>query len=169
MSEQFAIAVEWPDESRPFLVHLKKPYFVAEARRVANDVVFLATLNSRHVRDLGAKIGELLPEAYRFFSSALGMAAGTAHFVKGNHGREFPRFLMARTLAGKMFIVEPDHPSPLVAVTPPSAEKRKPTGLSQRFDTVTQWRLAQMRKYYQQFSARQSQSEAPSELIVPAM
>jgi hypothetical protein len=168
MSEQFAIAVEWPDESRPFLVHLKKPYFVAEARRHADAILFVATLNTQQVRDLGTVLGDLLPAAHRFFSEALGLSVQTAHFLKGRHGREFPQFLMARTLSDKAYIVEPDHPSPLVAVTNPTPSVSEPAKLSQRFDTVTQWRLAQMRKYYRQFTERQRETEI-SQLVVPAV
>jgi hypothetical protein len=168
MSEQFAIAVEWPDDSRPFLVHLKKPYFVAEARRHADAILFITTLNTQHVRDFDLRLAELLPAAHKFFLKALGLESDTAQFLKGRHGREFPRFLMARTSSGKTFIVEPDHPSPLVAVSEPKAGSSAPAKLSQRFDTVTQWRLAQMRKYYQQYTERQRHADA-AELVLPVV
>jgi hypothetical protein len=167
MSAPFAIAVEWPDESRPFLVHLKKPYFVAEVRQRGNSVLFVATLKTEHVRRELETLNELLPAANRFFGEALGISDYTAHFLKGRHGREFPRFLMARTLAGESYIVEPDHPSPLVEVKEPAATTAQPK-LTPRFDIVTQWRLAEMRKYYQRFVERQRHQQSPA-LVVPAL
>jgi hypothetical protein len=167
MSEHFAIAVEWPDDPRPFLVHLKKPYFVAEARKYTNGFLFITTLRTEHERCFASALGELLPEANRFFQQALGVSIATAHYLNGKHGREFPRYLMARTLSDRTFIVEPDHPSPLVAVSEPALESEKPK-LTSRFDVVTQWRLAQMRKYYCQFAERQREHQSAT-LSVPAL
>ena len=166
MFAPFAIAVEWPDQSRPFLVHLKKPYFIAEVLRRDNSVLFVSTLKSEHARGDSQALGALLTGANRFFGEALGMSGHTADFLKGRHGREFPRFLMARTLAGKTYIVEPDHPSPLVEVKEPALDA-KPK-LTPRFDVVMQWRLAEMRKYYQQFVERQRDRQSPA-LVVPAL
>ncbi|HMJ90619.1 MAG TPA: hypothetical protein VK530_12440 [Candidatus Acidoferrum sp.] len=167
MSEQFAIAVEWPDEPRPYLVHLRKPYFVAEARRHSNTLVFVATLTTRQFAVFGKALGDILPAANKFFSNALGLPIAGCQFLTGKHGREYPQYLMAQTLRGKTFIVEPDHPSPLVAVTEPCAAGSTRSKLPNRFDTVTQWRLAQMRKYFQQFTGRERESQSAG-LVVPA-
>lgn len=169
MPERFAIAVQWPDDSRPFLVHLQKPYFVAEARRFNDTIVFVTTLGTKHLRALGAALEELLPAASSYFAQTMNLNVASSHFVKGNHGRDFPQFLMAKTTAGDAYIVEPDHPSPLVEVKEPlhSQPKAGPRAGS-RFDTVTQYRLAQMRKYYQQFIERQ-QSRKPATLVVPVL
>jgi hypothetical protein len=166
MSEHFAIAVEWPDDPRPYLVHLKKPYFVAEIRRYGDTALFITTLRSEQLRHSEFDLDPLLSQANSFSQSALGISMTTAQFLKGKHGREFPRYLMARTGGGLTFIVEPEHPAPLVAVTEPAPEKARPK-LSSRFDVVTQWRLAQMRKYYQQFQERQ-RGHRSQELSVPA-
>ena len=166
MPESFAIAVQWPDDSGPYLVHLKKPYFVAEVRRIGGSILFVTTVNSKQWRQSGEEITALLPKASRFFTEALGIQEQPAHFLKGSHGREFPRFLMAKTANGTMFIVEPDHPSPLVEVKAPMAKTAAANPLSSRFDTVTQYRLAQMRKYYQQFVERQKGGKA-APLVVP--
>jgi hypothetical protein len=168
MPERFAIAVQWPDDSRPFLVHLRQPYFVAEARRHGDAMVFVATLRTEQLRDFGDEIDALLCDASQYFAKTLGVSAATVSFLKGKHGREFPRYLMARTAAGNSYIVEPDHPSPLVEVRPPGQKSESSTKLSTRFDTVTQWRLAQMRKYYQSFVDRQRNAE-PAALVVPAL
>jgi hypothetical protein len=167
MHAPFAIAVEWPDESRPFLVHLQKPYFVAEVRRRGDSVLFVSTLKTEQVRSECDTLSELLAAANQFFGDALGISGHTAQFLKGRHGREFPRFLMARTVLGDTYIVEPDHPSPLVEVKEPALNDKKPK-LTPRFDVVTQWRLGQMRKYYQQFLQRQRECQSPA-LVVPAL
>jgi hypothetical protein len=174
MPESFAIAVQWPDDSRPYLVHLKKPYFVAEVRRIEGAILFVTTLDTKQWRQSGDEIAELLPRASRFFAGALGIEDQPSHFLKGSHGREFPRFLMAKTLGGTTFIVEPDHPSPLVEVKEPKnadgvtalAKHAASRALSGRFDTVTQYRLGQMRKYYQQFVERQNGRSA-AQLVIP--
>src|SRR5436190_10772960 len=106
MPERFAIAVRWPDDSRPYLVHLQKLYFVAEVRRYGDTMLFISTLNTKHLRTYHRVIEELLFAASAFFGGALGVSVQTANFLKGNHGHEFPRFLMARTLGGETFIVE---------------------------------------------------------------
>ena len=165
MSERFAIAVRWPDDSRPYLVHLEKPYFVAEVRRCADSILFVTTLNTDHLLQFAHLWEELLPAASRFFTSTLDVSASTVRFLKGNHGREFPRYLMAKTGSGKTYIVEPDHPAPLVEVKEP-ARSVPASNPGCRFDTVTQWRLAQMRKYYQQFLERQRTGE-PATLVLP--
>lgn len=170
MPERFAIAVQWPDDPRPFLVHLRKPYFVAEVRRSGTSMLYVATLSTEHVRAIGEDISELLLSAHQYFTGALGVSSESTRFLKGNHGREFPRYLMAKTAKGAMYIVEPDHPSPLVEVKEPgpksASKNNKP--LSSRFDTVTQYRLAQMRKYYKQFTDRQRHGETAA-LVVPAV
>lgn len=166
MSEQFAIAVEWPDESRPYLVHLKKPYFVAAVRRHADAILFITTLSTEQSLVCAATLTDLLPAANRFFQQALGVAPSSSHFLKGKHGAQFPRFIMAQTAGGNTFIVEPEHPSPLVAVTEPGTATSLEKAPS-RFDVVTQWRLAEMRKYYQQFRDRQQHREL-QDLVVPA-
>jgi hypothetical protein len=168
MPERFAIAVQWPDDSRPYLVHLQKPYFVAEARRHGGMMLFISTLTSMHLRTYHRVIGELMFAASAFFADALGVSAQTTNFLKGNHGHEFPRFLMARTAGGETFIVEPDHPTPVVELRQPKPGDSKPSKQSTRFDTVTQWRLAHMRKYYQHFLERQKRTE-PTTLVVPAL
>jgi hypothetical protein len=168
MPERFAIAVRWPDDSRPFLVHLCKPYFVAEVRRCGDEILFVSTLSTEHLHEWTQELDEILPAAVSYFSATLGLPSSTARFLKGNHGREFPRYLMAKTTSGVAFIVEPDHPSPLVEVRPPAPKAVSSSKLSSRFDTVTQWRLAQMRKYYQAFIDRQRSAE-PASLVVPAL
>lgn len=169
MPERFAIAVQWPDDSRPFLVHLQKPYFVAEVRRFNDTIVFVTTLGSKHLTSFPTLLDELLPAASNYFAQTMNLSVAASHFIKGSHGRDFPQFLMAKTTGGDAYIVEPDHPSPLVEVKEPlqSQAKTLPRGGS-RFDTVTQYRLAQMRKYYQQFIERQ-QGNKPATLVVPAL
>lgn len=170
MNPKFAIAVEWPSDSKPFLVHLEKPYFVAEVRQTGGVVYFLTTLSSRQLAAFQGSLQKLLTEAAEFFSNAMGIAVCQAHFIKGNHGHDFPQYLMARSEAGDTFIVEPDHSAPLVEVkdqTHQSAAARAKAG--GRFDVVTQWRLAQMRKYYQQFLERQQHGAEPQALAVPQL
>ena len=78
-------------------------------------------------------------------------------FVEKRNGHHLPRYLIAQTQAKELFIVEPDHSSPLVEVREDAAKtKRGKSKLAQRFDVITQWRLSQMRKYYQQFLEKQA-------------
>ena len=70
---------------------------------------------------------------------------------------------MAQTAAKDLFIVEPEHSTPLVEVRESEASlssKSNAPKMSQRFDVVTQWRLGQMRGYYQQFLERQQKLAA---------
>jgi len=134
-------------------------------------MVFVTTLKTNHRRDFSDELDQLLPAAVEFFTGALGVTARTMQFLKGNHGREFPQFLMAKTASGHAYIVEPDHPAPLVEVKAPAPHApadSEPPNLSSRFDTVTEWRLGQMRKYYQQFTERQRQAGAAT-LVVPSI
>lgn len=140
---------------------------MAAVRRHGSGILFITTLTSeayqRHASDLPGLLRSVGP----FIERALGITAGSSHFVMGRHGHEFPRYLMAKTAAGDGYIVEPDHPAPLVEVRPPKASASKAPKLTSRFDTVTQWRLAQMRKYYQQFADRQRTAPGPGSLVVP--
>jgi hypothetical protein len=74
--------------------------------------------------------------------------------------------LMAQTQSKALFIVEPEHSTPLVEVheSAESVAAQPKTKRSSRFDVITQWRLGQMRKYYQQFLERQQKiiSATPS-------
>ena len=156
IASKFAIAVQWPDEPKLYLVHLHRPYFVAAAARCSGaEAWFCANLSSRQLPALDEQRAALFREASAFFADALGVSIRQAHFVKGRHGHEFPRFLMARTTEGKTFIVEPDYPAPLVEVKEPDRQPGLATKLSPRFDVVTQWRLNEMRRYYRQFLDRQ--------------
>ena len=169
MTDKFAIAVRWPDDPRPYLVHLHKPYFVAEARQSDGAVFFFASLSSSDVPACDRELSKLLQAATEFFRLSLGLEIREAHFIKGNHGHEFPRYLMAKTKRGAVYIVEPDHPTPLVEVKDPAAEAAPPTKKqTPRFDVVTQWRLAEMRKYYQQFLKRQ-EGAISTPLVVPTL
>jgi hypothetical protein len=163
MTHQFAIATEWPDDPRRYLVHLQRPYFVAEAREAGGTLWFFITRPPAQNRS--ERFDEMLRAGFSFFRHAIESAAIRVCAVEGRHRRELPRYLFARTAADTAFIVEPDYSSPLVELKDapaPLANKRKsPT----RFDVITQWRLAQMRKYYQQFLERQRPAPATTKSV----
>lgn len=168
MQNPFAVAVQWPDEPRRYLVHLSRPYFTAALVETASALWLLVSWSpaSRNTDDDRASI---FRAAARFCREQLDQARVPIEFIERKDGYHLPRFLMAQSPALELFIVEPEHPAPLVEV-----HERKPgpgdpigTKLSARFDVVTEWRLEQMRDYYQQFLERQQKAAlAPAGLPV---
>jgi hypothetical protein len=157
MQNPFAIAVQWPDAALCYLVHMQRPYFTAalfETTTVARLFVTWAP-SSGSDEAQGARV---FRSAADFCRARLGQADVPIEFVERRHGYHLPRFLMAQTATHELFIVEPEHAAPLVEVRKGSsvpAARNPEADVVQRFDIVTQWRLAEMRKYYQQYVDRQ--------------
>lgn len=151
MQHPFAIAVQWPGSPRRFLVHLRKPYFTAAIVETRAATWLLVSWAPGMTAT-----EEVLHSAAAFCNRHVEQAGAPIHFVEGKHGNALPRYLMAQSAENELYIVEPDHCSPLVEVR----EKKSVTGPrvpkpSQRFDVVTEYRLAEMRKYYRQYVERQ--------------
>jgi hypothetical protein len=153
MQNPFATAVQWPDDFRRFIVHLQRPYFTAAVVETASAGWLLISWAP------GTKVTnkeELFRAVAEYCRQNLDLTHLPIEFVERKHGHELPKFLMAQTAAKELFIVEPDHATPLVEVRETAvAEAAKPKTTQQRFDVITQWRLAEMRKYYRQYLERQ--------------
>lgn len=165
MQNPFAIAVQWPDAPRCYLVHLQRPYFTAALfERPAVASLFVNWSPGAAVPE-GTR-ANLFRQAADFCCAHWGLADRTFEFIERPHGYHLPRFLMAQTAATELFIVEPEHAAPLVEVrkSGPGAQHSTPN-VSHRFDVVTQWRLGEMRKYYQQYLERQTLMGNGSKLV----
>ena len=156
MQNPFAVAVQWPDEPRRYLVHLHRPYFTASIIETVSAAWLLVSWAPGTLCDDAQRLS-LFRAAADFCLTQLDQVHVPIEFVERRDGHHLPRYVMAQTAAHSLFIVEPDHSAPLVEVRDSDAETRgasKPK-LSQRFDVITQWRLGEMRNYYQQFLQRQ--------------
>jgi hypothetical protein len=156
MQNPFAVAVQWPDEPRRYLVHMQRPYFAAVIVETVSAAWLLVSWSPAQLCDESER-ASLFRAAAGFCRAQLDQIHIPIEFVERKHGYHLPRFLMAQAVGKELFIVEPDHPAPLVEVrdSDPGLSKPHKAKLSQRFDVVTQWRLEQMRNYYQQFLERQ--------------
>lgn len=155
MQNPFAIAVRWPDEPRRYLVHLQRPYFTAALLETAGAAWLLVSWAPGANSDEAARM-VVLRSAADFCRRQLDQGAVPIEFVERRGGFQLPQYLIAETTAKELFIVEPEHWTPLVEVRdsdPSPTAKNRP---GHRFDVVTQWRLAQMRKYYHQYLERQN-------------
>lgn len=163
MQNPFAIAMQWPDDVRRYLVHLQRPYFTAAIHETATAAWLLVSWAP------GASerpTAELFHAAARFCSTQLDQDHIPIEFVERKLGHHLPPYLMAQTTEKKLFIVESDHSAPLVAVHDKElvSSERKATVVP-RFDVITQWRLAEMRKYYRQFLERQKSVTANAPVV----
>jgi hypothetical protein len=164
MQNPFAVAVQWPSEPRRYVVHLNRPYFTAAMVETASALWLLVSWSPAPMSTFDDR-ASIFRAAARFCREKLDQVRIPIEFVERKHGYHLPRFLMAQSAAMELFIVEPEHPAPLVEVreTDPGLCKPARSKVSQRFDVVTQWRLEQMRSYYQQFLERQQKT-----VVVPA-
>jgi hypothetical protein len=166
MQNPFAIAVRWPDEPRRFLVHLQRPYFTAALVETEAAAWLLVSWAPGTSSDEGARTA-ILRSAAEFCRAQFDQSAVPIEFVERRGGFQLPQYLMAQTTAKELFIVEPEHWTPLVEVRdsdPAAAPHNRP---GHRFDVVTQWRLAQMRKYYRQYLERQNpRTTAPAPVVL---
>jgi len=155
MQNPFAIAVQWPDDPRRFLVHLQRPYFTAPLVETESAAWLLVSWAASPPDD--AERERVFKNAADFCRTQLDQAHVPIRFVEKKHGHCLPRYLMAQTVARDLFIVEPDHTAPLVEVRDRDhlAGKTSRSKKVQRFDVITQWRLGEMRKYYQRILERQ--------------
>jgi len=157
MHNPFAVAVQWPDEPRRYLVHLQRPYFTAALFETAAAAWLTVSWAPTGQPD-EAVPGALFLRAADFCRNELGQLHVPIEFIERKNGHPLPQFLMAQTMGKELFIVEPDHSAPLVEVRDsnmPIISERSGQKMSERFDVITQWRLGEMRKYYQQFLERQ--------------
>jgi hypothetical protein len=164
MENPFAIAMQWPDDLRRYVVHLKRPYFTAAIYETASAAWLLVSWAPGSGEPHRA---DIFRAAARFCSTQLDQECVPIEFVERKHGHHLPPYLMAQTPHKQLFIVEPDHSAPLVEVHDRElAGVRSRKKVAPRFDVITQWRLAEMRKYYRQFLERQSPSTSHA---VPAV
>ena len=152
MQNPFAIGMQWPDASRRYLVHLQRPYFTASIHETASAAWLLISW-APGTRE--ANRAQVFRAAAAFCQTQLDQRHVPIEFVERRHGYVMPSYLIAQTVDKQLFIVEPDHYSPLVEIRDAAAEPKSKTKSDPRFDVVTQWRLADMRKYYRQFQDRQ--------------
>jgi|SRR5688572_6693857 len=167
MHNPFAVAMQWPDQPRRYLVHLQRPYFTAAIYETASAAWLTVSWAPTQARNLDA--APLFRQAAEFCRHELAQMEVPIEFIERKHGHHLPRFLIAQTSGNDLFIVEPEHSTPLVEVRErkETASNSTPPRLSQRFDIITQWRLAQMRSYYQQFLERQQNAAVKSRAFVP--
>jgi hypothetical protein len=152
MQNPFAIALQWPDSDRRYLVHLQRPYFTAAIHETAS----AAWLTVSWAPGCKNNSAELFRAAAVFCRTQLDQQPVPIEFVERRHGYPLPVFLMAQTSCRRLFIVEPEHSTPLVEVHDSDMPPRKGrAAVPSRFDVVTQWRLTEMRKYYRQYLERQ--------------
>jgi hypothetical protein len=165
MQNPFAIAVQWPDEIRRYLVHLQRPYFTAAIYETASAAWLLVSWAPGNG---GPNRSQIFQSAAAFCRTQLDQRHVPIEFVERKHGHPLPPYLMAQTLNKDLFIVEPDHCAPLVEVRDTEKGDIQPKAkITPRFDVVTQWRLGEMRKYYRQFLERQKLVLAqPTPLVV---
>jgi hypothetical protein len=154
MQNPFAIAVQWPDSPRHFIVHLERPYFTAAVVETTA-AAWLALSWAPGAGVLSGQQETLLEMAANFCRTQLVQGQMPIQIIERKGGFQFPTYLIAQSGAG-LFIVEPDHATPLVEVRESlPSQSATPRDAGNRFDVITQWRLTQMRKYYQQFLERQ--------------
>jgi hypothetical protein len=155
MQNPFAIAAQWPDDPRRFLVRLQRPYFTAAlCETIAATWLLVSWSPGMGLKRMNR--ASLFRAAAKFCRTQLDQWHVPIRFVEKKHGHHLPRYLIAQTPAKELFIIEPDHSTPLVEVRDSATGgKSERTKRSQRFDVITEWRLGQMRKYYQQFLERQ--------------
>jgi hypothetical protein len=168
MQNPFAVAVQWPNEPRRYVVHLSRPYFTAAMVETASALWLLVSWSPAPTCAVEER-ASVFRAAAQFCREQLDQLHVPIEFIERKHGHQLPRFLIAQSAGMELFIVEPEHPAPLVEVRESDAGLCKPAKSkpSQRFDVVTQWRLEQMRNYYQQFLARQQKTVlAPSSSFV---
>lgn len=167
MHNPFAVAMQWPNEPRRYVVHLQRPYFTAAL--FETPCAAWLTLSWAPGSAVNDSIREtLFHNVAGFCRDVLAQCNVPIEFIERKNGHHLPTFLMAQNAAGRFFIVEPDYYAPLVEVRDsttavvPSDQLKLP----QRFDVVTQWRLGEMRKYYQEFLERQQAPQAATVAIV---
>lgn len=114
MHNPFAIAVQWPDEPRRYLVHLQRPYFTAAIFETASAAWL--TVSWAPTQSYDADAGSLFRVAAEFCRRELAQLDVPIEFIERKHGHHLPRFLMAQTAANDLFIVESEHSTPLVEV-----------------------------------------------------
>ena len=160
MHNPFAIAVHWPDEPRRSLVHLQRPYFAATIFETVSAAWLAVSWAPRSNTD-AAPCPAVFRAAADFCRIHLALDDLPIEFVEQKYGFQLPRFLMAQGggTAG-LFIVEPEYPTPLVEVRETNSAGPRKAKPSKRFDVITEWRLEQMRCYYQQFLERQHKMNA---------
>ena len=164
MQNPFAIGLQWPDTTRRYLVHLQRPYFTAAIHETASAAWLLVSW-APGTREVSR--ARVFKAAADFCQTQLDQRHVPIEFVERRHGYTMPTYMIAQTLDKQLFIVEPDHYSPLVEIRDAATEPKSKTPASQRFDVVTQWRLADMRKYYRQFQDRQNSLQAhPSKVAI---
>jgi hypothetical protein len=155
MHNPFAIAVQWPDDHRRYLVHLQRPYFSA-AIFESTSAMWLAVSWSPAARHDATASGLVFRAAAEFCRREFAQCQVPIEFVERRHGHHLPHFLMAQAADKALFIVEPEHSTPLVEVRESERiSNSKKVNRADRFDVITEWRLTQMRRYYQQFLERQ--------------
>jgi hypothetical protein len=166
MQNPFAIAVQWPDDPRRFLVHLQRPYFTASMVE-SNSAAWLLVswAPGTPLNDLDRE--SIFRTASDFCRTQLDQFQIPIQFIERKHGHHLPRYIMAQTPGRELFIVEPDHSTPLVEVRDKVGSKAGKPKMSPRFDVITEWRLEQMRKYYQHFLERQQSRLAPTTAVSP--
>src|SRR5215203_4214187 len=152
MQNPFAIGLQWPDTTRRYLVHLQRPYFTASIHETVSAAWLLVSWAPGSGQLDRSKVFQA---AAAFCQTQLDQRPVPIEFVERRQGYAMPGYLIAQTVDKQLFIVEPDHGSPLVEIRDAAAEPKSKTKSSPRFDVVTQWRLADMRKYYRQFQDRQ--------------
>ena len=147
--------MQWPDDARRYVVHMQRPYFTAAfCETPATAWLLVSWAPSAKPQEINRS--SLFRAAADFCRIHLDQLQVPIHFVERKHGHHLPPFLMAQTPNKELFIVEPEHCAPLVEVRESaSTAQQKKTHVSKRFDLVTQWRLGQMRNYYQQYLERQ--------------
>jgi hypothetical protein len=156
MHNPFAIAVQWPDDHRRFLVHLQRPYFSAAIFESISAMWLAVSWSPPAARHDAPASGSIFHAAAEFCRRELAQGLVPIEFVERRHGHHLPRFLMAQAADKALFIVEPEHSSPLVEVRESErSSNSKKVNRTDRFDVITEWRLTQMRRYYQQFLERQ--------------
>jgi hypothetical protein len=160
MHNPFAIAVQWPDQPRRYLVHLKRPYFTAAIFETVSTVWLAVSWAPWSHPDKSQDVSIAFRAAADFCRSHLDLDGVPIEFVERKNGHALPRFLIAQSAKTELFIVEPDHPTPLVEVREADATQVCKPKSSRRFDIITEWRLEQMRKYYQHFLERQQKVRA---------
>jgi hypothetical protein len=161
MQNPFAIAVQWPDNPRRYLVHLQRPYFTAALVEAAAGTWLLANWAPGSER-----CDNVLRAAAAFCRAELQLDDAPISFVERQFDHALPRYLMARSEPHGLFIVEPEHGAPLVEVREKTVESSSPKK-DQRFDVVTAFRLAEMRKYYREYLERQQRlAPTPTTVLV---
>ena len=154
MQNPFAVAVQWPDDARCHIVHMQRPYFTAAVLEAATTSWLLLSW-SPSTKPAEIDRSSLFRAAADFCHAHLGSQT-PIQFLERRDGHHLPRFLIAQNPARELFIVEPEHSAPLVEVRNGAARAPSKKKLaSQRFDPVTEWRLGQMRIYYQEYLERQ--------------